>query len=84
MKDSFLILRGIRMRERMIFMDRKIYGEPTFRRQNLSLFIPEGPTASKTVELFMAENCWGNFFVQDILFQQLKSFFFLEQKQLKR
>jgi hypothetical protein len=69
MKDSFLILRGIRMRERMIYMDRKIYGELTFRRRNLSLFIPEGPTASKTVEIFMAENCWGNFSVQDI-FQQ--------------
>jgi hypothetical protein len=62
----------------MIYMDRKIYGELTFRRQYLSLFIPEGPTASKTVEhglveFLMAENCSGvrNFFVQDT-FQKLR------------
>jgi hypothetical protein len=42
------------------------------------LFIPEGPTASKTVEhglveFLMAENCSGvrNFFVQDT-FQKLR------------
>jgi hypothetical protein len=51
------------------------YGQEDLRRTDFQapvslLFIPEGPTASKTVELFMAENCWGNFFVQDI-FQQL-------------